>query len=185
MVFKLLAFVHDVCVLIGVCAFFLLSTPADHDDVMYVCNGVVPHTNHSPPPAGASTTWFHLYRCVLAAAAPAAAPAAADVPTASTIATLLEQYMQTSTLGQYSARLRLLQGVQGQLMTMSTPSAPTLAAVVYHVGRYYGQFQKAVNDALEADLKLLRQHLKVWFVCVAQTKPVLVLGVWFVCLAIE
>lgn len=69
--------------------------------------------------------------------------------------------MQTSTLGQFQARLRLLQGVQGQLMVLDTAHAPALAAVTYHVARFYGQFSGAVGDALEADLKPLRQHLKV------------------------
>lgn len=108
--------------------------------------------------AGANVTWFHLYRCVLAAAAPTAA---AEAVTPAAVATLLEQYMQTSTLGQYNARLQLLQGVQGHLMALDTPSAPALAAVVYHVARFYAQFLGAVQDALEVDLKALRQHLKV------------------------
>lgn len=129
----------------------------------------------SPPPphttTAASTTWFHVYRLVLTAATTPTTPTTSTQPTPhpetspTTVATMLEQYMQTAPMGQYHARLQILQGVQGHLQLLqghpAAPQARVVAAVVHHVVQFYGQFVGVVSGALEGDLKPIRQHVKV------------------------
>jgi hypothetical protein len=64
--------------------------------------------------AGAHQSWFHLYEVVQPPVTDAAdnSGIADEVEVLSAAATALEQFMQTATLGEYSARLALLASFQ-------------------------------------------------------------------------
>jgi hypothetical protein len=58
--------------------------------------------------SGAHQSWFHLYEVVQPPAVDMADSEAADGDALSAAGTALEQFMQTATMGEYSARLALL-----------------------------------------------------------------------------
>jgi hypothetical protein len=62
--------------------------------------------------AGAHQSWFHLYEVVQPPAVDMGDLDAADGDALSAAGTALEQFMQTATMGEYSARLALLASFQ-------------------------------------------------------------------------
>ena len=148
--------------------------------------------------AGAARSWFHLYALLMEA--PAAAAAAGGVGGGGEgegldaeeveyrrVASLLEAFVQTSTVGEFAARLELLYSFACQLQVHATTSAGddsntptaaaaaaagtggssdtgcrsylTFAAAVRNVMSYYSQFSGAVAAAVAAGLTPLSKEL--------------------------
>jgi midasin len=139
--------------------------------------------------SGASRSWYHLYQVLVlgtagdSAAADAAAADAADADAAEggdaadaayrRTASLVEAFVQTSTVGEYAARLQLLQSFACQLTVTTAGNAATTAAaaaapsssgsqvasMLWNVLSYYTQFLPAVSAAIEAGLGPLSKEL--------------------------
>lgn len=106
---------------------------------------------------GAHRSWPHIYRLLTAT----------DSPLSDVFQTL-EHFVQTSTLGEFEARLALLTSFQGHMeaKALGDPSgalAPRwmqLAALLSNLVRYYGQFRKTVSAAIDATFLPLEKELK-------------------------
>jgi midasin len=152
--------------------------------------------------AGASRSWYHLYQVLVlgtggdsaaadAAAAAAAAAEGGDAAAAGALdaaykrtASLVEAFVQTSTVGEYAARLQLLQSFACQLTvtsaaaaaggddaaaaaataapsssSSSSSSSSRVASMLWNVLSYYTQFLPAVSAAIEAGLGPLSKEL--------------------------
>jgi midasin len=132
--------------------------------------------------AGASRSWYHLYQVLVLGTPEDAAAAAADAAVADgedvavavpdsvyrRTASLVEAFLQTSTVGEYAARLQLLQSFACQLTvtaaaidstTGSSSSSGQVASMLWNVLSYYTQFLPAVSAAIDAGLGPLSKEL--------------------------
>jgi midasin len=135
--------------------------------------------------AGASKSWYHLYQVLVlgtggdSAAADADAAGGADATAAGAgpdaayrrTASLVEAFVQTSTVGEYAARLQLLQSFACQLTVTAAGDGATAAAaapsssssqvasMLWNVLSYYTQFLPAVSAAIDAGLGPLSKEL--------------------------
>jgi midasin len=144
--------------------------------------------------AGASKSWYHLYQVLVlgtggdSAAADAAAAEGGDAAAAGAgpdaayrrTASLVEAFVQTSTVGEYAARLQLLQSFACQLTVTAAGDGATAAAaaaaaaaavaapsssssqvafMLWNVLSYYTQFLPAVSAAIDAGLGPLSKEL--------------------------
>ncbi|KAF6262490.1 hypothetical protein COO60DRAFT_1699221 [Scenedesmus sp. NREL 46B-D3] len=133
----------------------------------------------------ASRSWYHLYQVLVlgtggdsaaAAAADAAAAGASDAAAAAPgaayrrTASLVEAFVQTSTVGEYAARLQLLQSFACQLTVTTAAAAGDAAAaaaelsgrvasMLWNVLSYYTQYLPAVSAAIDAGLGPLSKEL--------------------------
>ncbi|KIY92200.1 hypothetical protein MNEG_15763 [Monoraphidium neglectum] len=151
--------------------------------------------------AGARRSWFHLYALLTGRPeAPAAAPRDGDDDAATAAAaaaaaaaeaggdgdadaayrraaSLIEAFVQTSTVGEFGARLDLLRSFAAQMATAAASSDGThpgaeggagapaagpaaLAAALSNTVAYYGQYAPAVEAALSAGLAPLAKELR-------------------------
>ena len=115
-----------------------------------------------PGAAGAHSSWFHLFRILIQdSGAEGTSPAEAAV--------LAEQFLQTSTTGEFARRLSMLEAFGVQLDAHAREEEPgqggapgwcrTLAVSVSNVRAYYGQFLEAVDHRLSADRAPLEKDL--------------------------
>ncbi len=123
-----------------------------------------PHTPlalHLPPQA-----WFHLYRILLTA----------DDLAPAEVAPTVEQFMLSAPLGEFAARLGLLDAFHRQLTALAAASDGmgggaeaaerrqrwrALAALLSNVVRYYRQFEPAVQLQISAGMAELEKALQV------------------------
>ena len=105
--------------------------------------------------SGAYMGWFHLYR-ILKREDTSVAEVAASV----------EQFVQGSPLGEYNARLSLLEAFRGQIIksleveTEDKQRNATLVSVIRNVCNYYSQFVPAVDAAVATGLAPHEKDLK-------------------------
>jgi midasin len=101
---------------------------------------------------GAHAGWFHLYRVLSDGTV---GPAE--------LATVVEQFVQGSPLGEFAERLKLLQSFEAQLASMSAEPGSNvgkLAAVLHNIRGYYSQFAPGVRAAISSGLTELEKQLK-------------------------
>ncbi len=83
------------------------------------------------------------------------------------VASTLEAFVQTSTLGEFRARLAMLRAFEAHVRVRQQqpggagPLAAPLAAALSNVVRYYGQFAGAVDAALTEGMAPLEKDLQV------------------------
>jgi midasin len=136
--------------------------------------------------AGANSSWYHLYQLLLlgqvdpepgstaegttAGGSTAAVEGAGNDGSYRRIASLVEAFMQTSTVGEFAARLQLLYSFACQLSVTAPSSSSSssssegsdqqrLCNMLWNVLSYYGQYLPNVSLAVEAGLGPLRKEL--------------------------
>ena len=144
--------------------------------------------NHA---GGARRSWFHLYGLLVLGEAAAVderederAVDGDEETRYRHIASALEAFVQTSTIGEFEARLRLLDSFHGHLTLrlrdqeghaeggLPRMVAAHTAAALANTVRYYRQFSPAVRRRIESDLTPLEKDLQVCVcvcVCVEST----------------
>ena len=105
----------------------------------------------------ALTHWFHLYSILFT-----------DPLEIASVLPVLEEFLQTCTLGQFCTRLSLLDMFSKWCAVLATGSESTerqrleaLSICLSNVGSYYGQHVDAVERELEAGLADVRKELRV------------------------
>ncbi|KAL0028971.1 hypothetical protein WJX77_009058 [Trebouxia sp. C0004] len=128
------------------------------------------NTTRSRHAAGAHRTWFHLYRLVLEQP-PEAHAEEEGRQQIQQVAIAVEQFLQTSTVGEYEQRLNMVWSfrchalVQCQIQSQNPQRWTAIAAALYNTYRYYKQFlalmQKAIADGLAELEKQLEDFVRL------------------------
>jgi midasin (ATPase involved in ribosome maturation) len=108
--------------------------------------------------AGANVGWFHLFRLLIR---DGVEPSATELGSASTT---IEQFIQTSTAGEFAARMEMLDAFRFQLLLQAGGRgagcwAARLASVLGNMSTYYRQFQSAVEERLQMGRQPLDKDL--------------------------
>lgn len=133
--------------------------------------------------AGARSSWFHLYGLLVLGEVATVEETRGERDERTVddgeesryrhIAAALEAFVQTSTLGEFEARLRLLDSFHGHLtlrlrnqdhaadLGLPRAVAAHTAAALANTVRYYRQFSSAVRRRIENDLTPLEKDLQV------------------------
>ncbi|KAL0049173.1 hypothetical protein WJX82_008148 [Trebouxia sp. C0006] len=128
------------------------------------------NTTRSRHAAGAHCTWFHLYRLVLEQP-PEVHAEEEERQQIQQVAAAVEQFLQTSTVGEYEQRLNMVWSfrchalVQSQVHSKNPQRWTAIAAALYNTHRYYKQFlalmQKAIADGLAELEKQLEDFVRL------------------------
>lgn len=100
--------------------------------------------------AGAYSGWFHLFRLLVQDGSGSGDSSGGS----GSVSVTLEQFIQTSTAGEFSARMDMLDAFRFQLLVLpphaggGTGWAARMAAVLGNMSAYYRQFQPSVEERL-------------------------------------
>ena len=104
---------------------------------------------------GVADMWFTLFQAV--------AKAEYEDESTSELVSLLDQYLRSSTLGQYSTRLQLIHSLASYLKVLCTQMGQLhlqrVQLVLQNVHRFFLQFQSTVLDKLNAKRKIIEGEI--------------------------
>ncbi|KAK9833665.1 hypothetical protein WJX74_002204 [Apatococcus lobatus] len=109
---------------------------------------------------GASQSWFHLYQMMDDVAH---SDSKSNGDAFQLLSSSAEDFMQTSTLGEYAMRLRLINSFRCHAHARACSGlqqAACLATTLANIHTYYGQFQAQVQTAIDIAMKELEKQLQ-------------------------
>ena len=111
----------------------------------------------------AASWWYVAYDTIMAIANHAAEISSRDLKRTRDLLEVLTDFVQSSGLGEYSARLQMLRGFQSHLASNAaqSPGQEHISTALANFNRFYGHFEDAVTIQLSEGRAKLEKEIKI------------------------